>query len=220
MSKLISLFDLNTLLFELYLHKHHVYLASSISENQKADEFSHTAFWKSMDHSPWKVSLFVGHGFSCEGNYKPHLKFYMKKVVLRIYRMLPRMFCFVGWIPDIGATEINRCFGAQYSVQRSMQHRYSSILVCFDRSVLYPVSCEIWKRVIEPGLENQGNSTKKFTAGNRKVSKKVNVFKGRPVHFISHPADFRLSNPRVSCNWSRLLHRWQSFQDVWNIFKR
>jgi hypothetical protein len=49
----ISLFDLTFLPFELYLHKNHVFLASSSSENQKAAEFSNVAFSeKRMDHHP------------------------------------------------------------------------------------------------------------------------------------------------------------------------
>jgi hypothetical protein len=43
-------FDLDTLPFELYLHKHPVFLASSRSK--KLTEFSNPALEKRTDHSP------------------------------------------------------------------------------------------------------------------------------------------------------------------------
>jgi hypothetical protein len=42
------------------------------------------------------VSLFAGHAFAPERDDKPNLKLYMKKVVLCIYGMMPRMLVFGG----------------------------------------------------------------------------------------------------------------------------
>jgi hypothetical protein len=65
MTEQISLFDLTTSPFELYLRKHHVFLTSSSSENQKAADFQKRRFSeKRMDYHPGKVSLFGGHEFS------------------------------------------------------------------------------------------------------------------------------------------------------------
>jgi hypothetical protein len=46
------------------------------------------------------VSLFAGHGFSPKRDNKPHLKIYMKKVVLYIYGMMLKMVGFVGQITN------------------------------------------------------------------------------------------------------------------------
>jgi hypothetical protein len=88
---------------------------------------------KRMDHPPWKVSLFVGYGFARKGDNIPHLKFYMKKAVLVIYRVMLRMLGFVGWMANFSATGISRCFGAMCDRQRSRQHRQTVILVPVDR---------------------------------------------------------------------------------------
>jgi hypothetical protein len=61
---------LTTLSFEFYVHKHHAFLASSISENQKAAKIFKRRFLKkgwTITHE--KVSLFVKHGFSLEKKY-------------------------------------------------------------------------------------------------------------------------------------------------------
>jgi hypothetical protein len=39
MNERTKLFDLTTLSFELYVHKHHAFLTSSISENRKGAEY-------------------------------------------------------------------------------------------------------------------------------------------------------------------------------------
>jgi hypothetical protein len=57
------------------------------------------------------VSLFVRHEFSRKEDNKLNFKFYMTKVVARIYRTVLRVLCFGGWITDFGATGISRCFG-------------------------------------------------------------------------------------------------------------
>jgi hypothetical protein len=50
---------LTTLPFELYLHKHQVFLASSSSENQKAADFQKRRFLgKRMDYHPGKSLTF------------------------------------------------------------------------------------------------------------------------------------------------------------------
>jgi hypothetical protein len=55
----ISLFDLTFLPHELFLHKHHVFLASSSSENQKDVEFSKCRFFrKKGGPSPMKNVTF------------------------------------------------------------------------------------------------------------------------------------------------------------------
>jgi hypothetical protein len=55
----ISLFDLAFLSFELHLHQHHVFLASSSSENQKAAEFFKRRFLRKKDGpSPMKSVAF------------------------------------------------------------------------------------------------------------------------------------------------------------------
>jgi hypothetical protein len=49
----ISLFGLATLLFELYLPDHHLFLVSSDSENQKPTDFIKPCFLKNrMDNPP------------------------------------------------------------------------------------------------------------------------------------------------------------------------
>jgi hypothetical protein len=59
MKEQVSFFDLATLTFELYLHKHHVFLASSSSKNQKVAEFFKLCFLEKMDgSSPMKTDTF------------------------------------------------------------------------------------------------------------------------------------------------------------------
>jgi hypothetical protein len=95
MNERTSLFDSTALLFELYLPKHHVFLASSSSVNQKTGRsFLNPVFPKKDGPSQWKVPLFVRHGFSRERDKKPYIEFYMKKVLFLIYRMVPRIFGF------------------------------------------------------------------------------------------------------------------------------
>jgi hypothetical protein len=43
-----------------------------------------------------KGHFFIGHGFSRERDNKPNLNLYMKKVVLLICQMMPRMLGFGG----------------------------------------------------------------------------------------------------------------------------
>jgi hypothetical protein len=82
---------------------------------------------KSMDLHPCKLTLFAEHGFSPWRDKKPHLKFYKKKVVLLICRMISRIMDFGRWMTNFGGNGISLCFGAYCSVQRSTQHRYTSI---------------------------------------------------------------------------------------------
>jgi hypothetical protein len=99
-------------------------------KSKKLPNFENVAFWKkSMDDPPWKVSLFVGHEFSRKRDKKPHLKFHMKRAVLRIYRMMLSMVEFGGWMIDFRVIEISPCFGPLCSVHRCIWHRYTSELV-------------------------------------------------------------------------------------------
>jgi hypothetical protein len=52
------------------------------------------------------VALFVWHDLSRERDYKPHLKFYMKKSVLCIYRMIPTMLGFNERVTNFGVTTV------------------------------------------------------------------------------------------------------------------
>jgi hypothetical protein len=72
---------------------HHVCLASSTSENQKADNFLSPAFEKDGP-SPMKSVPFVRHNFSRKRDNKPQLKSYMQIDVLLIYRMISKMLGF------------------------------------------------------------------------------------------------------------------------------
>jgi hypothetical protein len=54
------------------------------------------------------MSLFGGHEFPHQRDHKPYLKVYMKKLVIRIYRMVPRMMGCGGFLPTLGATGISR----------------------------------------------------------------------------------------------------------------
>jgi hypothetical protein len=56
------------------------------------------------------MSLFVGHGFSRKTGDEPCLKFYMKKVVLLTYQLMPTVSGFDERIT--GVVEIDRCFRA------------------------------------------------------------------------------------------------------------
>jgi hypothetical protein len=51
------------------------------------------------------VSLFVEHEFSLKSDNKPHLEFYMKKVITRIYRTILRMLGLKGGLPTLGLLE-------------------------------------------------------------------------------------------------------------------
>jgi hypothetical protein len=153
MNERISLFDLTTLPFELCLHKRRL-------ENQKTCEFCKRRFLKKRtDHPPWKVPLFIGHGFSRQRDNKPHFKFNTKKVVLHIYQMMLRMLGFGRWITDFGAAGISRCFRTLCRVQRTVRHRNTSSLISFKRYAYSLGPCEIWRWVIHFGLEKQDNSS-------------------------------------------------------------
>jgi hypothetical protein len=157
---------------------------------------------------PRKAALFVGCGFSCKREDKPRLKFFMKKLVLRIYWMMLRMFCFSEWMIDFGAIGVSHCFGAQCSVYRCMQRRFTSILVSFDKHAFYLAPCGIWRCVIHLGFWKVGILSQTITTGGRKVSKKKSyVFKGRP------PALFRT----FVCKDQDLAH--SHVRDEWDIFK-
>jgi hypothetical protein len=73
--------------------------------------FQMPLFEKRMDYPPWKC-LFFGHGFSRKRDNNPYVKIYMVKLLLLIYRMMPRMSNSGGWTIDFEATGIIRCFGS------------------------------------------------------------------------------------------------------------
>jgi hypothetical protein len=64
---------------------------------KKLPNFLNFAFFKKKNgQSLMKKTVFAGHGFSPKRVNKPHLKFYMKKGVLAIYRMMSRIYGFSG----------------------------------------------------------------------------------------------------------------------------
>jgi hypothetical protein len=64
------------------------------------------------------VPLFDGHGFPRERDYKPHLKFHMKKAILFIYRLISSMLVLVderstlGSLESVAVLEVCVVFGA------------------------------------------------------------------------------------------------------------
>jgi hypothetical protein len=115
--------------------------------------------WKRMDSSPWKAPLSVGYEFSRKVDNKPHLKFYKEKLVLPIYRKMPRVLDFGGWNSDFRVTEISRCYVALCSVQRSIHHRHTSNLISFGRSAFHHVPCGVWKGIIHLHFANKSSSS-------------------------------------------------------------
>jgi hypothetical protein len=88
--------------FELNPHVHHVFLASSNSQNQKAVEFFKRRFLEkkkvwTIPHE--KSSFLLSMDFLIKKDNKPNLKFHMKKVVLRIYRTVLRMLVSMDELP-------------------------------------------------------------------------------------------------------------------------
>jgi hypothetical protein len=65
------------------------------------------SFGKSLT-IPRRMPLFVGHELTPVRDRKPHFKFHMKKDVLPIYRMMPKMLGFLGWVPDFRGTRFGR----------------------------------------------------------------------------------------------------------------
>jgi hypothetical protein len=89
------------------------------------------------------VPLFVGHGFSGERTTQPAFKFNMKKGVPRIYRMMSKVFGFLGSIAAFGSVQISRCLGALCSVNGPMQSGNTFFFIPFDRYELHFAPCEI-----------------------------------------------------------------------------
>jgi hypothetical protein len=76
----------------------------SVQKTKKLPNMSNPTFLqKRIDFPPSKISLFAGHEFSHQRDNIPYLKFYMKKVVLLIYRMMPRKLSYGGLITDFQA---------------------------------------------------------------------------------------------------------------------
>jgi hypothetical protein len=78
---------------------------------------------------PWKMSFFVGHGFSRESDNKPHLKFHKQNVAFNIQTV------------NFVVTGISRCFEAECSVQRSKCVLYASIFISLIDNLS---SCSTW----------------------------------------------------------------------------
>jgi hypothetical protein len=167
MNERISLFYLNRSL-ELYLPKQSCVCGyPPVQKLKSCWIFKLLTFWqKRMDYPPWKMSLFVGHGFSRKRDHEPHLKFYMKAVARFIYRMPSRMLVFCGRVTDFrGVTGIYCCFRAWCIAQRSIQTDILPSLVSFDRYTFYLVACVVWRWVVYLGYKNKGTSLQKLTAG-------------------------------------------------------
>jgi hypothetical protein len=67
------------------------------TENQKVVGMFELRFLEKNGPIQLKVSLFVGHAFSLERDNKPHLEFYMAKVVFLIHRMMSWLLVFCGF---------------------------------------------------------------------------------------------------------------------------
>jgi hypothetical protein len=167
---------------------------------------------KGWDH-PWKVSLFVRPEFSRERDNKFNLKFYMYKLTHIIYRIVPRMLGFSVWMADFGATGISRCFGTWRSVQRNIQHGYTSLLVAF-----YLVPCKIWGWFIHISFEKQGNFTQKLI-NNWKMTKGPSAFLFQTPSFSNpHAIDQDLTHRcmlEFPTKWPRYIQKvksWRWFQ--------
>jgi hypothetical protein len=71
------------------------------------------------------------------------------------------------------------------SVQRRIRHRYTPILIAFNRYDLYLAPCGIWRWVINLGFENRTTRLQNLQLEIVKFLKKSNVFKPRsPVPFF------------------------------------
>lgn len=96
---------------------------------KSVDRIFHTPpFGKKVDHPSVKVSLFLGHSFSWEQDSQPALKFSMKKVVLPIYRMVPRIPGFPESLDAFRCTPVSRRLGSvalayEHNIRR-MRTRY------------------------------------------------------------------------------------------------
>lgn len=167
----ISLFDLTTLPFELYLHISHVLLAFSSSENRKAAEFLNVVFWKKkMGHPLWKVPLFCGHGFSRKKSYQ---------TLLQISHEGRYAYSLSNGVNDVGFcwmnhrlldTPISRCVEALCGFNEWLNCKTSPFLTWFNRCKLYLVACKISSRVIHLSLKYQGSLLQNVGVGNMQVS--------------------------------------------------
>jgi hypothetical protein len=114
--------------FELYLHKHHVFLSPSKSEKPKnLWDFSNAAFWKKGRTIAHVNCHLINQHLSCRMDSKSYLKFHMKKVVLLIYRLVLAKSGFGKQVIDLEPSGIYRCFGAWCSVRET----YSTYMLHF-----------------------------------------------------------------------------------------
>lgn len=73
----------------------------------------------------------------------PTFKFYMRKGILPISRMMPRMVCFHGCITDFTAFKISRSLRVLYSVDGRLQSGKHLPSMAFDRYGLHLEPCII-----------------------------------------------------------------------------
>jgi hypothetical protein len=99
MNEWILLFELMTLPLELYLHKHHLFLAFSCSENQNANRF-----FKDRPPCPFQTLLQIGrdlaHG-ACQ-SFQKDWNMFKKSKSWRWFQV-----CFIDWLKE--TTVISYC---------------------------------------------------------------------------------------------------------------
>jgi hypothetical protein len=122
--------------------------------------------------------------FLAKKDNKPHLKFHVKKGVLRIYQFIGGYCVSVDELPTLGLLESVAVFGLNGVLSKEYNTGYTSILVAFNRYTFHRVSCEIRRWVIYLGLEREGNSVQNSRVGNRTGSKKIKCFQTPPAHFL------------------------------------
>jgi hypothetical protein len=124
----------------------------------------------------------------------------MKKAVRRIYRMMLEMLDVCGWVTYVWVTRISRCLG----LSAAFREAYNTGVLCVwyvsigIHSILFHVEFE--DGLIISVLNNRGNSSQKFTFGNRKVCKK----KKTPTIF--QPPPFSNSYVAQGTGWFVPLH--------------
>jgi hypothetical protein len=138
---------------------------------------------------PHGIPLFccVGHGFSQKRQSKPNLTFYMKKAVLRIYRMVPNMPGLVDKLPTSRLPESIAVWGLGVVFRKAFN---TSILLVWYLSIdahFIFLRVEFEDALSMPVLKNR--------ASRRKSLESQMFFRGRPL-ILFHTLPF--SNSRVS----------------------
>jgi hypothetical protein len=112
------------------------------------------------NQSSMKSASFLGHSFSCKHNRLLYFKFYIKKAVLPIYRMITRMLDLLWQIVRFYDTPISRFLWALYRLDRQLQYWKRLSMVWLDTYGLYLFPWEIWRWVVHFDSE-KGTSTDK-----------------------------------------------------------